>query len=97
MADLQELLDSYVHAVEYPAPGGEEVLRMLRARSALARREADLTPVQQEQLADADDTLLRHAPRFYDSVTQVGRLPALREKERVSHLHWWWFLEKLIR
>jgi hypothetical protein len=95
MSDVQQVLEHYVKAVQFPEVSGFEVLELLDMRSRLAVREGELDAAQRAQLEDADDVFLRHAPLFYESVAALGDLNELRHRAGAACSHWWWYLEKL--
>jgi hypothetical protein len=95
MSERERLLREYAAAVQFPEAGPAEVLALLRLRSSLAVWEPELTDAEQERLADADDMLLRHAARFYETVAAAAAWEAARHEFNPPNTHWWWQLERL--
>lgn len=95
MSDVQQLLEHYTKAVQFPEVSGFEVLELLDVRSHLAVREGELDAAERAQLEKADEVFLQNAPLFYESVSSLGDLGDLRHRAGASCSHWWWYLEKL--
>ncbi len=95
MSEVQQLLEHYVKAVQFPEVSGFEILELLDVRSTLATREGELDMAQRVQLEDADSVFLRYARTFYESVAVLGDLEDLRRRAGAPCSHWWWYLEKL--
>lgn len=89
------LLEQYVEDVRHPEVSGFELLDLLSTRSALAEREASLSPAQRRSLEDADAHLLSAAPTVLARLTEIAPLPELRRQASASPSHWWWYLDLL--
>lgn len=97
MNDKKRLLALFCQGVSHPHTSGFETLELLDVRSALARREEELTLGERQELEEADGIFLRNAGQFYENIVQVANLVEMRQRAVVPPSHWWWYLEKLVR
>jgi hypothetical protein len=97
MEERGRLLKDYAISVQHPEVSGFEILELLDLRSQIAELEAELTEEEKKRLEEADSVFLRHASRFYESLSLVADLAEMRQQVRASPSHWWWHLEKLIQ
>lgn len=95
MSKMELLLKHYINGVQFPKISGFEVLELLDVRSKIAQRETELNEIQKARLEEADSVFMRHAVEFYESVSKLGDLRAMRQRANVPCSHWWWYLEKL--
>ena len=95
MTSTADLLKRFCQSVRHPQMSGFEVLELLDSRSALARREEELSEPQRKTLEEADEVFFRHAAQFHESVTQIANLAEMRKRAAAPPSHWWWYLEKL--
>lgn len=95
MSKIELLLKQYTNGVQFPTVSGFEVLELLDVRSKIAQRETELNNVQKAQLEEADSVFMRHTVEFYESVSKLGDLIAMRQRANAPCSHWWWYLEKL--
>ena len=93
--EARDLLEQYVEDVRHPEVSGFELLDLLSARSALAEREASLSPAQRRSLEDADARLLSAARTVLARLAEIAPLPELRRRTGASPSHWWWYLDLL--
>jgi hypothetical protein len=97
MKEKERLLAIFCRSVRHPKVSGFEVLELLDVRSALARREGELSEEARKELEEADGLFLKNARQFYENVARVADLEEMRRRAAVSPSHWWWYLEKLVR
>ena len=95
MTEGQRLLNLYLERLQFPELTPGEAVELLEIRSSLALWEPEFGEEDATRLADADDILLRLAPRLQQAVSGLGPLARLREARRVPEGHWWWNLERL--
>lgn len=95
MTEGQRLLNQYLERLQFPELAPAEAVELLEIRSSLALWEPEFGEEEATRLADADDMLLRLAPRLQHAVNKLGPLGRLREERRVPPGHWWWNLERL--
>ena len=95
MTEGQRLLEQFQERLQFPELEPAEALELLEIRSSLALWEPEFDDEEATRLADADDLLLRLAPRLRQLVSGIGPLARLRQERRVPEGHWWWNLERL--
>ena len=95
MKDVDKLIAAYETDVQFPDVSGMEHLEMLLARNDIARSEQQLTTEQRARLAEADQTLLQQARRFYRAIERIADLEAWRREHEVPTTFWWWYLDVL--
>lgn len=89
MSEVEQLLERYLQALQFPEVSGFEALEILDVRSSLAAREGELNAEQRTQLEDADSVFLRHVPMLYESIAALGDLHDLRRRAAAPCSHWW--------
>lgn len=91
------LLNSYLVDVEYPEASGIEQLQMLARRSELAEIEHTLSPLEKNQLAEADRKLALQADKVLTELSRFVNLADERERLQPPANEWWWYLDVLVR
>jgi hypothetical protein len=91
----EQLLQIYQIAVKYPESSGFEHLEMLQIRDELALIENELNEREKEELALADQLLIKNSQLFYHELSIIIDLRQKRESEQISSASWWWYLDVL--
>lgn len=95
--NYKELIAAYETDVQFPDVSGMEHLDMLMARSEIAKHEPHLSDEERQRLLRADQSLLRQAQSFYQSIQEIADLASWRRDENVPTTHWWWYLDVIMQ
>ena len=90
---MNRLLMHYCVDVQHPEVSGAEHLEMLQIRDRLAELEPMLTPVDHEELVEADLVLVEQAAAFYQELLRFLDLAAYRQEHSIPLTRWWWYLD----
>jgi len=90
---MNRLLVHYCVDVQHPEVSGAEHLEMLQIRDRLAELEPMLTPVDHEELVEADLVLVEQAAAFYQELLRFLDLAAYRREHSIPPTRWWWYLD----
>lgn len=92
---MNELLEQYTLAVEFPHVSGAEHLEMLHQRDKLFEMEATLSDNEKDALATADQQLVKQAPQFHAALSQFIDFEQRRRSQQIPPTRWWWYLDVL--
>ena len=62
-------------------------------RDKVANVEAEINPVEQKILSDADKKLITNAKLIYQEISRFINLADYRQKHHISSKQWWWYLD----
>ena len=92
---MNQDLEHYLVAVEYPQVSAFEHLDMLMVRDRLAEQEQSLTSDDKRRLKAADQRLLQQAAAFQSELAGITSLEIERGHRQPPPERWWWYLDVL--
>ena len=90
---MNKLLEIYNLSLDHPDVSGAEQLELLMIRDKIANVEAEINPVEQKILSDADKKLIANAKLIYQEISRFINLADYRQKHHISSKQWWWYLD----
>ena len=81
---MNKLLEIYNLSLDHPDVSGAEQLELLMIRDKIANVEAEINPVEQKILSDADKKLIANAKLIYQEISRFINLADYRQKHHIS-------------